>query len=231
MAFIATDSAESYNNGDPISGLNGGSDWSGAWSVSGAGTKDIVNTPTLQGSLCFHLRGTLTTEANALRSFANITSGQMSFMFRRDNNTDDAFILQVRESGTVRFSFSAWGHNNFGFGTGHFVLEGSSNTDLGTFSANTNYTIILDMDNATDQVRVSLNGGTTFSSWLGYVSAATNLSDLRFVESNASSPSVTRNGYFDDIKPYSTAVVTAAPDLASVPISGGISDSGGGMGI
>ena len=227
--WVATDSAESYANGNAIDTLNGGSGWSAAWTVLGAGTKDIINTPTLEGSLCFRLQHTSAQGPEALRAFANITSGVFSIINQQDSNTTAFGFLSIQETGVDKMAIYIDGANDFGLGTGHVVLAGSANTDLGTFSANTNITIVLEFDNATDQARASIDGGTTFSAWKNYSTGAVNINGLRLRGSDGSA-GPTYNTYFDDIKPYVAAVATT-PSLAPVSISGGISDSGGGMGI
>jgi hypothetical protein len=230
MAWLGTDSAESYSNGNSIDTLNGGSGWAAAWSVAGAGTKDIVNTPTLQGSLCFRLDKVGNQEPRAYRSVANTTSGSISWIGRFNNATKNAAGLRLREAGTAKADF--WFDNNIvgGFGDAHFVMtSGAGFFDLGTFAADTNYTIVIDYDNSTDQFRVSTDGGSTFSGWKSYASVATNFDDAYFMINAEDATNSTF--YFDDIKPYSAVVATSTPELAPVPISGGISDSGGGMSI
>lgn len=208
MAWLATDSAESYSNGNAISGLNGGSDWSGAWSVAGSGTKDIVNTPTLQGSLCFRLDKVGSVEPEVLRTFANTTSGKISLISRATTNTKHTLIQRFNESTVYKFGVHLDGGNNLGTGAGKIVADGSSFTALQSFSANTNYTIVIDYDNSTDQFRVSIDGGA-YSSWLNYNTAATNITDLRFRV--AATDSTDASFYFDDIKPYSAASSTTNP--------------------
>lgn len=206
--WVATDNAESYANGNAISGLNGGSNWSGAWSVAAGGTKDIVNSPTLEGTLCFHLQK-MNTEPEALRGFTAITSGIVSFMIQTDNNTTDAMGFGFVETATVRFYFYIDNNIIGTFGDGHFCMSnGASFTDLGTFSVNTNYTIVIDFDNATDQFRVSLNGGSSFSGYSSYVAAATNIDSLRFRV--IAEGATTVNYYFDDIKAGAVLTTTAA---------------------
>lgn len=223
MAWIAQDDGESYANGNSISGLNGGSNWGGAWSVAGAGTKDIVNTPTLQGGLCFRLVKT-NTEPEALRAFTAVTSGIVSFMCRTDNNTTDAMGFGFVETATVRFYFFIDNNIIGTFGDSHFCMSnGASFTDLGVFAVNTNYTIVIDFDNATDQFRVSLNGGSSFSGYSAYVAAATNIDSIRFrvIAEGAS----TVNYYFDDIK-AGAVLTTAATVTQPQSISGGATIGG-----
>lgn len=204
MAWLATDNAESYSNGNAISGLNGGTDWSGAWSVAGSGTKDIINTPTLEGSLCFRLDKVGSVEPEVLRSFANTTSGSLSFIVRATSNTKHALFCGFDETTTGKFSVGVDGGNALGSGAGHIVAYGATVVSLGAFSANTNYTIVVEYDNATDQFRASMDGGSTFSSYVSYLSVATNLTRIRW--RILSSDSSNTDYYFDDIKPYSAVV-------------------------
>lgn len=206
MAWLATDNAESYSNGNAISGLNGGSDWSGAWSVAGSGTKDIINTPTLQGSLCFRLDKVGSQEPEALRSFANTTSGSMTFIVRATTNTKHALYCGFDETTTGRFAVGIDGGNNLGGGAGNIVAYGSTVVSAGAFSADTNYTIVVEYDNSTDQFRISTNGGSSFTSYVSYIAVATNLTRIRWriIATDATNADY----YFDDIKPYSAAAPT-----------------------
>lgn len=212
MAWLATDNAESYSNGNSISGLNGGSDWSAAWSVAGSGTKDIINTPTLQGSLCFRLDKVGSVEPEAIRTFANTTSGSVTFIARATTNSEHSILFGFDESTTLKFSVALDGGNNLGGGTGKITAYNGSGTSLQAFSADTNYTIIIEYDNSTDQFRVKVDSGS-FSSWINYASVATNITRIRFrvVASNANNADF----YFDDIKPYVTVITQTCSDALS----------------
>jgi len=205
MAWFATDNAESYSNGNAINTLNGGTDWSGAWSKAGAGgTADIINTPTLQGSLCFRLVGGNSGEPEALRSFTCVTSGSASFIVRSNTALLDSVIFGFEESTTRKATYWMDGGNNL-VGFGHHVLYNGASTDLGAYSADTNYTIIMDFDCSTDQFRISVNGGSTFSSWANFESTATSITRIRYRLSRTQT-AVNTSWYFDDIKPYSAVV-------------------------
>lgn len=210
MAWLATDNAESYSNGNSITTLNGGSGWSAAWTVAGAGTKDIINTPTLQGSLCFRLVKVGAQEPEALRTVANTTSGSIAFIGRVDNVLKNAFGFSIVEAGTVR-AYIFFDNNIIGIvGDAHIVMtSGAGYFDLGTFTVDTNYNFVWEYDNSTDQHRVSIDGGSTFSGWKNYASVATNIDQLRMrIIAEDATNSIF---YFDDIKPYSAAAPTTNP--------------------
>lgn len=229
MAWASVDSAESYSNGNNIAGLNGGSGWGGAWTDAGTGTKNILNTPTLEGGLCFHLAGGSTGEPEVLRTFTGVTSGALSFIVRSATTTKDSIFYSFIESGAARFGYSHDAGNNWGLGNALHVAYNSTPSSLGSYSINTNYTIIVDFDCATDQFRISTDGGATFSSWLAFVAAATSITSIRW-RMMRTQVGVETNWYFDDIKSYTVPAATAAAVSNPITISGSAT-SGGSMNL
>lgn len=168
LSFAATsiENFDSYTNGASLGGANGGSGWSGAWTI-GDGTWTSDTAPAGgQGGLALHSTTTACCNPSASRTFSSISSGVLHFEFNFSDGVTDrlaAFVLQdsANTGGeaninriALRLNGSSDGEVGVGDGQG-------SETAIGTFSTSTWTTIDIKFDNALGNVvQVSVNGGS-----------------------------------------------------------------------
>lgn len=163
--FASIDSFNSYSDGD-LSGGNGGSGWSGAW--SGDSTFDIQSSITLSGSgKAVAVTGSTSGEDGVNRTFSDVESGHMYFAMRAsqvvatdyctmelyDNSTLATYVSLAQDPNSIRVAHS-----------------GGSATLLNPFSSNTWYIFDVEfLSSTTFRVRYKVDGG----SWNSYTSNLT----------------------------------------------------------
>jgi len=201
-AWTATEDFESYGTGS-ISGANGGTGWSGAWTLD-SGTVTVVASPA-RGTRAVLINSATSGDANRTLT-TGVTSGSMRiYMYATTvpTGTKGFFPALFRDAGTIKFRLS-WGNdvpgNNVGFGNGT-----TTETIGATPAAATWHYADIQFDQTNNRARASFNGGA-FSA---YITAAggsfTSINSIRIT--NADGNGSDQGYYIDDIAatPVSTA--------------------------
>lgn len=185
MAWTATETFESYANGNDVNTLNGGSGWSGAWSGT-AGKYFIVNSPTYGGS-SLAAQGA-NANANMVRNLTTPVSSGVVYIAMRISamgaNQDSSVIFRTT-GGTVSWANLRWG------------TDGSSNRTMTLFDGTSFNTLISNPSLATfylfevtiistNSVSVRFHDGVSWSAVFGpYTTAATGAVDnITFNQAN-----------------------------------------------
>ncbi len=184
MAWAYTQNFDGLTTGD----LNGQDSWSANTSI------DVQTSVVAQGSKAISWPNNL--DAFATRAITGVATGRVHISLRSTvNNANGPWfalkdasnylcIVQLRDDGQIS------------------MFTGASLFDLGAYSANTWYDIIVDFDCATDQYRVSIDNGAKYSDWKVFWGTATSTAATTVcIGSNTSTSSGT--GYADDIKAFS----------------------------
>lgn len=229
LSFAATsvENFDSYTDGASLNGVNGGSEWSSAWTI-GAGTWTSDTAPVGgQGGLALHSSSTILS-AGVSRTFAPISAGIIHYEFNFSGNTVGnlaEFYIQdsVNTGGganvnriSIRLNPSSAGEVGVGNGQGQEV-------SIGTFATSTWNTLDIKFDNALGNVfQVSLNGG----SYTGDINSGGSLShiDTIVVFSEDTSP---HDYWVDDIfiSPLPPPVTNTVNRLAKFITSTTIGDA------
>lgn len=166
-AWIATDNFDSYTAGSSLNGANGGTNWTGAWTVNGGVWTSDTAPAGGQGGLALYSTTTLGTNPQISRTFTPISAGTFHYQFRFSDVTGGAaHQVNVILGDSTNTGGAANTHRiaialNVTAGGDIDASDGQTyNTSVGTFVANTWNTIDIKFDNALGNVfQVSVNGG------------------------------------------------------------------------
>lgn len=156
MAWVATDNFDSYTVTEDLNGKNGGSGWSGAWTLVGGAMTIQVAPAGMSGNAV----RCIDADSEYTRNVASaVTVGTMSFKFRTNSTAPGGnFVFKLREGGTSRMFFRA---NT----TGDFQIFNGNTTVYDTiqaYAADTTYTITFDFDNVAqpNKYRIKVDAGS-----------------------------------------------------------------------
>lgn len=193
MAWVATDSFDTYSNGD-LNGANGGSGWSGAW--SGDTSYDVQSTTFYDGTKAVTCAGV---NVDMVRSLTTpVTAGIVKVALRSTQfaNNVGGFVLRDGGANRIRVTLEA----------GAIRLQNgaqSVSADIvASASANTWYEIHVEIDAANDRARARLVGDAAWGSWIT-VEAFTDIDEVRVTTASDTSGSM----LFDTIGVGSDPVV------------------------
>lgn len=162
--------------------LNGQDSWSGhsSYNVIDSGT-------ILQGTKSVYSNNNA--EVNIDRSVSSVSAGVVSVKLRKTETSSLMWWVQLYEGASYR--------GDAGMNTsGQIQVRGSTSETATTYSADTTYTVDLEFDASTDQLRCRVDGG----SWTAWVSSSTTITSgidtLRMSKQNGGTQGV----YFDDIQ-------------------------------
>jgi hypothetical protein len=201
MAWVATDTFESYSHGNTLAGLNGGTGWAGAWTEtdnSGSQDWDISNAQKSQGSLSMHLQtvasGTSETQAN--RDITTAIKNETFYVdVRCSKNTGDQFIYIIgRTDALLNECYIRFNGNDGQIA----IFDNSSYDNIQAYSANTWYTIGIEFDVDNDQYRANVDGGA-FSAWKA-PNGGTFTGDIKTLRFIGQSTDEQADFYIDDIR-------------------------------
>lgn len=197
MAWVATEPF-TLTSGQSLNGTGGGSGWSTSWASTPAGA--------FIGDTSFFSEGTSsvknsTVDADSVRTLSTgVTSGLVAIDMARSVTSNNAAYCHFRDGTTIKFTalMNPDGHIYVGAGaTG-------TDTDLGTYSANTWYSITMEIDQANSRIRARLDN----NDWSSYFSVTfTSISSMRLNTSNSAGTFV---NYYDNIRPGSNPPTSAA---------------------
>lgn len=202
--WLATDNFDSYSNGASISGANGGSGWSGAWTLA-AGTMTTNTAPVGgQGGIALkHASGA--TDGETKRSFTALSSGIMQASFYTSKtsgiaNTQSFILLNGAANPIIcRLGITTNGqiecYNN---NTTTYVAQCS-------ISVNTWTTIVIQFGQSANTFAVSCDGGSTYNAPLATNGSFSTISGVDF----QGSASDTVDWWLDDIR-ASTPIAAAS---------------------
>lgn len=199
MAWLGTDSFESYANGNNLNTLNGGSGWSAAWSVS-AGTWSITNATAAAGTT---LSATSSSPGGYVnRNVASTTAGEVTMYMRKDG-TNGAFYLNLCTSG------SGAGANSrviMGMETANIVAydNGTQRILVPSFTTSTWYKITVKYGHVSNKFAVSINDGAYSADYAYSFGGSGAITNFQIYEGAGGTPS---QFYFDQIAPYSAPPV------------------------
>lgn len=207
-AWAATESFESYADGNNLDTRNGGSGWSGAWSESSAGRYVISNASAADSttlSARHNSTGVNGIEPTASRSFTAVSDGsEMVFYMKKTVHGVDGNYVYLLNGATAALyiGFDPSGNIQAGHSGGETALLSSS-------SADTWYKITIEV--SASSYRAKVDAGS-YSSSLTYLnSVSTGVSAIRLNVGAAG------NGdyiwYVDQIG--AAAVAASAPSITS----------------
>lgn len=184
-AWSATDSFETYSVGS-LSGDNGGTGWSGAWTQATAGW-NVVSSPTCSGSRAIQYASAGADYNRSLTS--GVTSGIMQICIMVDTSPTATHGIDVefRDGTTVKFdiglAFTTF--TNCSSTDLCFANESSGVELVASPVSSTWYTVNVEFDQANNRARANVDGGA----WSSYVTAAggsfTSITNVR-LNTNAS---------------------------------------------
>lgn len=181
------DSFNSYSDGD-LTGENGGSGWSGAW--SGSTDFDVQGATTTEGAKAVVINIPSGQEADMERSFASKTSGVLHWAQRKDA-PDHANQVSLRSGSTLAM------YIQIGSGSPTWTMgDGASAFNIQSYTVGEWDTVDLEFDTATDKYRVKIDNGT-YTGWKDFVNPVSSIDSLR-MNIQASGNDV-GNNYWDDI--------------------------------
>jgi hypothetical protein len=200
MAWPASDNFESYADGANLDGANGGSGWATAWAKGGSGVAwDVVSTPTLTGTRCGRLYTGSTSTCQVDRTIADTTTGAVSFQLQYSTSTLGYALCSINTTGGSAYVVLDADGTFGSIGAGKIIaVNGGSKVDLGSFSANTTYTFVIDFNTTSNQHRISIDGGA-FSAYYAFSGVpSTGVTSITF-QNNHGASNGTRYVYFDVI--------------------------------
>lgn len=164
---------DSYTNGNALSGLNGGSGWAGAWSVTAAaGEATISNAQSVSSPNSLQIYR-ISTEAFASRIFgSSVTDGNIQFYVRRETVSPDVMVFQFNDSTSNAFRI------DFNQAGNIIAYRSGGTTTIQAYTNNTWYKVNLRFDCATDTYTVEINDGGESSS-LAFVNNKTSIDRWR----------------------------------------------------
>ncbi len=201
-AWSATDNFDSYTVGVDLETLNGGTSWSGAWTKQAVGTQTIQLAPS-GGQGGNAVRSASLTASAYDRTFANITSGTVSFRIQISNTSPDDFSgVELKEGTNFIMHVKIAGGQLQRYNGTTPAYE-----NIQAVSANTWYTVDIQFDDAAqpDKYRVRVDGGA-WTGWGGTNGAYTNINRFAIEDSSIVT---SLNLWIDDIKNGGTETTTA----------------------
>lgn len=191
MSWIATDNFESYTITNDMNGLNGGSNWTGAWSAAGALECVIVAAPAgFEGSNAARILYIAGDGGEAGRTFTATSEGTVSFIMS---------AAQTDKAGRITFTDTSIPATRFLIrfdSDGNIKAVGSASNTLQAYNANQAYTISVKFGHTSGNFAVSIDGGA-YSADFDCNGTGSQTDNLFITNENASLSSF----YFDDIKP------------------------------
>jgi hypothetical protein len=161
-----------------------------SWTISGAGTWDpVVETSVvLEGTKSVGMTPDNGSDRGAQRLFTAITDGIATFKIRKTSASNGRLYVQIDNNAdlVILVDFNV---------SGNILLNGNT---IGTYVANTTYTIDVWLDCSTDKTKIRIDGGS-WSSEYSFYTAVANVSRIRFTCADSTTNSV----YFDAIGPAS----------------------------
>ncbi len=205
MAWPATETFESYANGNNLNTRNGGSGWGGAWADVTLSKYIVANDQAYDGSLSVKVTTASGEEPEISRPVSSSTDGdEVTFAIRKDTNSIHPLGVFGYDATTYRW------YLQLSTG-GNIVLNG---TNVGTYSANTWYKFSVQLDYTNHRARVSIDGGA-YSSYVTFNGGVgTSTTKLNLIVS--SSGVGTMNGWIDTIKPPGATVTIGVSDTVTL---------------
>lgn len=196
MTWIATDNFDSYSTGQNLDSDNGGSNWSAAWVQVSGGTMTVETAPAgMSGNAVRSLTATANTKYSRL--MAGINAGMVTFKMQISITDPNDFVgVVLRDADEVGYMFVRFGP------TGNLEIFDNGLGDyqsLGTYSADTTYTIDIEFDDNVqpNNYRARVDGGT-FSNWFQVNGGSyTTIERFAFDDSATNAHTV----WYDDIGP------------------------------
>jgi len=206
-----------YTAGSNLSGLNcsNGSihcdNWTGPWiTVSGTVTVDVAPSGSFSGGNAAH-SSTPGTQNYYTRNIGAFTTGSIQAQMRSSVTTGVMAFGLTDNGGSnlVDVQFYTDGHL-------HACVLTASDTDLGAYTANTYYNVVMQLDKAghANQARVSINNGTSFSAWFNYCDAAAGAQGTKIYTYDQTSG--THDFWLDSIGFHATSLAFTAQPPATV---------------
>jgi len=185
MAWIYRQNFDALNDGD----LNGQDSWASTTAV------DVQTTVKAQGAKAIAWLNN--TDAIIARTITGVTSGAVHVSMRSTvNNAAGCWfglkgnsganycgIIQLAASGQI------------------IMYTGATQVNLGAYSANTWYDVIVEFNCTTDQYRVSINNGASWSNWYVFWDTS-NLTSVDKILLGSNNNSAAGTSYIDDIRPH-----------------------------
>lgn len=136
---------------------------------------------------------------DAERAFTGITtSGTMHISMRATSNALNAPLIRLKSSEGSSMCQVNIVSNNWSW------FYSSANHSISAFSADTWYDVIIDFDFPTYKYRVSVDNGTTFTTWQAFITAGrTDISSVYLVQPDGDG---SESIFFDDIRTWNAAV-------------------------
>ncbi|HEU0080901.1 MAG TPA: hypothetical protein VFQ72_02670 [Candidatus Paceibacterota bacterium] len=207
-AWTGIETFDSYSASTSVSGLTGGSGWSGGWTVnSGSGTVDTAPSGG-QGGLALHISNSAS--ISRMRSSTG-SSGILRFKVRIGTNSGGGVYVTDSGGGGANNNRIAINFNT----TLGVISAGDGQTyanDIAPFDFNTWYDIAIKYGQVAGQFSISIDGGKTYLDNFSMGSGNKTLMDGIILSSGGA------NLWFDDINDDSGA--TALPE--SISLSGTI---------
>ncbi len=188
---IPLNTADNFNayGDENLSGLNGGTGWTSAW--SGSVDFDIQGLVTAEGSKAVVINVPGGQERSIERSFTPKTTGTLHWEQRKD--APDHGSTMTLHSGGTRVAYVSLGSG----GNGWVMQDGVNAYIFGPYTESQFDSIDLQFDTNTDMYRVSLNNGA-YTDWKAFGNAVDSIDKIR-LEIGASGNNV-GNNYWDDIR-------------------------------
>ncbi len=193
-SFVA-DNLESYTDGATLSGLNGGTNWTDAWTgdtafkieagTSSEGAKAIVaNVPGPQ-------------EPVIRRHFSPKTNGTLHWVVRKDN-PDHGTNMTILSGNTIATDVGIGSTNQPQLGGPDWSMtDGTTYYNIQHYTVGNFDTVDMQFDTATDKYRVSINSGA-YTDWKNFANPVSSVDTIQL--GLASSGYNVGNNYWDDIR-------------------------------
>lgn len=164
-AWTATDTFESYANGNNWNTLNGGSNWATAYAYTPTGscTATITNSTAYDGSLAGQIvcPSGVGNEGQVKRTFTGITVGTFQVAMRRNTSSADGSKVRISSSGVANYCDLDFNND------GTVTMTGASTQSVGNYSANTWYVVTIDFDTGANTCRAKIDSGS-YSTAVGW---------------------------------------------------------------
>lgn len=178
--YAYTQKFDSLNTGD----LNGQDGWSGNAAF------DVQTSVVFKGAkaVSFHNN----TDDGIFRTIKAMPGGRVHVAIRSTANNVTGPQIRLH-SGATGLCLVAMGSS------GQIILwTGSTTQNLGAYSANTWYEVVIEFDCRTDKFRVSIDNGANFSAWYAFYNSST-ATTIDKIGIFAPTASTSGTGYADDI--------------------------------
>ena len=195
MAWTATESFESYADGNNLDTLNGGSGWNGAWAV-GSGTWTVSNLQAQGGTLSGR-HSTNVADQFAYRPVSSITSGELSY-YIRTSATGLSQYINLSASASHATLIKILG----GFEATNIVFYDNltQQTQVTGYNANQWYKIKIKFGEVVDTYKVSIDDGSYSAQYAYYNGGTGAITHCHFYRGGG-----TADFFFDTIAPVSVA--------------------------